>query len=80
MLIFQIEVNYEFVTKMIKSSDQKFVKCSKLKILLDFWHFLSFWIFCISDLQLSLVKNTYQNCDLKNCYLKDNLLSKFHTF
>ena len=31
MLIFQIEVKYEFVTKIIKSSDQKFVKCLKLK-------------------------------------------------
>ena len=36
MLIFQIEVKYEFVTKIIKLSDQKVVKCLKLKILWGF--------------------------------------------
>ena len=36
MLIFQIEVKYEFVTKIIKLSDQKGVKCLKLKILWGF--------------------------------------------
>ena len=55
MLIFQIEVKYEFVTKIIKSSDQKGVKCLKLKILWGFWT-----LFVILDLSLcqSVICNT----------------------
>ena len=49
MLIFQIEVKYEFVSKIIKSSGQKFVKCSKLKFFGDICHFSSFWIFYFAN-------------------------------
>ena len=46
MLIFLIEVKYEFFAKIVKSSDQKFVKGSKLKIKHEYLRSLAY--ICLS--------------------------------